>query len=40
MVEKIEEDEAVGMRCCRLGEGGWVGGWVGGGERWVGAVVG
>ena len=31
---KIEEIEAVGMRCWKLwmvGVGGWVGGWVGGG---------
>ena len=28
MVEKVEEEETVGMRCCELGEGGWGGGWV------------
>ena len=28
MVEKIEENEAVQMRCCKLGLRGWVGGWV------------
>ena len=27
----VEEEKAVGMRCCGLlGMGGWVGGWVGG----------
>ena len=25
---EVEENEAVGMRCCGLGVGGWVGGWV------------
>ena len=25
MVEKIEEEEAVRMRCCGCGLGGWVG---------------
>ena len=25
----VEENEAVGMRCCELGMGGWVGRWVG-----------
>ena len=29
-VEQVEEDEAVRVRCCELGVGGWVGGWVGG----------
>ena len=36
----IEEDEAVRMSYCTIGEGGWVGGWVGDvlyvRERWVG----
>ena len=31
--EKVEENEAIGMRCC----GGWVGGWVGGRGRTKGA---
>ena len=31
--EKVEEIEAVGMRCCGVCMGGWVGGRVGG---WVG----
>ena len=26
---KVEEKQAVGMRCCGFGECGWVGGWVG-----------
>ena len=26
---KVEENEAVRMRCCELGLGGWVVGWVG-----------
>ena len=26
--KKMDEDEAVGMRYCGLGMGGWVGGWV------------
>ncbi len=25
----VEENEAVGMRCCALEVGGWVGGWEG-----------
>ena len=28
VVEKVEEKEAGGMRCCGLLGGGWVGGWV------------
>ena len=27
---KVEEKQAVGMKCCGLGMGRWVGGWVGG----------
>ena len=30
LYELIEEEQAVGLRCCGFSVGGWVGGWVGG----------
>ena len=32
---EVEEEQAVGMRCCRVWEGGRVGGWVGGLFTWL-----